>query len=83
MLGHTTLLHFHINPGRIFQDLTANWKGEEFLAEGDLDLWGMNGINDVCTSNLFDGCRRKGTPADILNPVQSARLRTLENFYFT
>ena len=31
------------------QDLTSHWKGEEFLSDGDLDLWGMNGINDVCS----------------------------------
>ncbi|MDK2413416.1 hypothetical protein QHH03_30465, partial [Aphanizomenon sp. 202] len=32
-------------------ELTANWKGDDFLTSGTLDLWGMNGRGDVCTGN--------------------------------
>ncbi|XP_050690913.1 beta-1,3-glucan-binding protein-like isoform X7 [Eriocheir sinensis] len=62
--------------------LMSDWKDEEFLSSGELDLWGMNGQGDVCTSNLFDGCKRTGNSVDILPPVFSARLRSLENFAF-
>ena len=64
------------------QDVTANWKGEEFLYEGDLDLWGMNGVGDVCTGHLHDCCRQQGDQDLILSPVMSARMRTYDNFQF-
>ncbi|XP_042221990.1 beta-1,3-glucan-binding protein-like isoform X1 [Homarus americanus] len=66
-----------IKPG-----LTSEWKSEEFLTSGDLNLWGMNGRGDVCTGNSYYGCNRVGTATNIVNPVTSARLRTLSDFAF-
>nr|ABY89089.1 pattern recognition protein LGBP [Penaeus japonicus] len=63
-------------------DLTSNWKGEEFLSSGNLDLWGMNGRGDVCTGNSYYGCSRVGSSSNIINPITSARLRTMSDFAF-
>ncbi|XP_069170701.1 beta-1,3-glucan-binding protein [Procambarus clarkii] len=63
-------------------DLTSNWQTTDFLSSGDVNLWGMNGRGDVCTGNSYYGCERVGNPVNIINPVISARLRTLENFAF-
>ncbi|XP_047476670.1 beta-1,3-glucan-binding protein-like [Penaeus chinensis] len=63
-------------------ELTSNWKDEAFLTSGTLDLWGMNGQGDVCTANIYSGCSRTGSSADIINPIVSARLRTLSSFAF-
>lgn len=69
-------------PHISLQQLVADWKDEAFLSSGDLDLWGMNGPGDVCTANMWDGCRRIGDPVNIVNPVMSGRLRTLPSFAF-
>lgn len=37
---------------------------------------------DVCTGNSFWGCRREGNPEHIINPIQSARLRSSRGFNF-
>ena len=37
---------------------------------------------DVCTANLDYGCRRMGTATNIINPIQSARLRSARGFSF-
>jgi len=37
---------------------------------------------DQCTSNAFYGCERAGTWANAVNPVQSARIRTVNSFSF-
>ncbi|XP_053646901.1 beta-1,3-glucan-binding protein [Cherax quadricarinatus] len=63
-------------------DLTSNWQTEGFLTSGDLNLWGMNGRGDVCTGNSYYGCERTGNAVNIINPVMSARLRTLSDFAF-
>ncbi|XP_068233194.1 beta-1,3-glucan-binding protein-like isoform X1 [Palaemon carinicauda] len=62
--------------------LMSEWKGEDFLTSGNLNLWGMNGRGDVCTGNAFWGCDRTGTPTNLINPILSARLRTLTDFAF-
>lgn len=31
---------------------------------------------------MWDGCKRKGTPENIINPIRSARVRTLGSFSF-
>eukprot|EP01089_Gocevia_fonbrunei_P018813 TRINITY_DN6466_c0_g1_i1.p1 TRINITY_DN6466_c0_g1~~TRINITY_DN6466_c0_g1_i1.p1 ORF type:complete len:291 (+),score=55.34 TRINITY_DN6466_c0_g1_i1:221-1093(+) len=47
-----------------------------------LDLWGTQ-LADVCTGNAFYGCERtSGAGGNILNPIQSARIRTAESFNF-
>lgn len=37
---------------------------------------------DPCTNEQWDGCERQATRERIINPVQSARLRTLNGFSF-
>nr|XP_006815539.1 PREDICTED: beta-1,3-glucan-binding protein-like [Saccoglossus kowalevskii] len=56
--------------------LTADLYGESYLYNGRLDLWGASPA-DICTGNAWYGCERIGTTNDILNPIQSARLRTV------
>jgi len=50
------------------------------IATASLDLWGGQPA-DTCTSNAFFGCQRDAANG-LLNPVQSARLRTAESFAF-
>lgn len=64
-----------------FQTLTADVYGEAFLSSGMLDIWG-NTPASVCTSNADYGCFRQGTGTNYLNPLQSARLRTVHSFNF-
>ena len=52
-----------------------------FLESGTITLWGGEPA-DQCTSNAFYGCLRTGSASNVLNPVQSARLRTVNSFSF-
>ncbi|KXJ79573.1 hypothetical protein RP20_CCG000362 [Aedes albopictus] len=61
--------------------LLADETGEEFLTSGTLDLNGGSPY-DYCTNPAWDGCERTGTPENPLNPIKSARLRTLRSFNF-
>lgn len=63
-------------------DLVSNWKGDGFVESGELNLWGMNGRGDVCTGNSYYGCARVGSGSTIINPITSARLRTMSDFAF-
>ncbi|XP_053697477.1 beta-1,3-glucan-binding protein-like isoform X2 [Sabethes cyaneus] len=55
--------------------------GEEFLNSGTLDIHGGDPDN-FCTNPAWDGCVRVGSPENILNPVKSARVRTVHSFSF-
>ncbi|XP_064106096.1 beta-1,3-glucan-binding protein-like isoform X2 [Macrobrachium nipponense] len=68
---------FFIKPA-----LVSEWKGEDFLTSGYLNLWGINGRGDVCTGNGYMGCERKGTPENLIPPILSAKLRTMSEFAF-
>jgi beta-glucanase (GH16 family) len=46
-----------------------------------LELWGGTPA-DQCTSNAFYGCSRSSGGGNVINPVQSARLRTANTFSF-
>jgi beta-glucanase (GH16 family) len=46
-----------------------------------LELWGSQPA-DVCTGNSFYGCSRASGGGNVLNPIQSARLRTAGAFSF-
>jgi hypothetical protein len=46
-----------------------------------LELWGSQPA-DVCTGNSFYGCSRASGGGNVLNPIQSARLRTAGTFSF-
>ena len=61
--------------------LTAERLGEAALTSETLDLWGGT-PSSMCTENQFYGCSRTGNGANILNPIQSARIRTAETFNF-
>eukprot|EP00004_Rigifila_ramosa_P019839 TRINITY_DN509_c0_g1_i1.p1 TRINITY_DN509_c0_g1~~TRINITY_DN509_c0_g1_i1.p1 ORF type:complete len:408 (+),score=86.88 TRINITY_DN509_c0_g1_i1:41-1264(+) len=52
-----------------------NWE------DNTIDMWGSSPANQ-CTGAQWYGCFRTGTYENILNPVQSARLRTAETFSF-
>lgn len=68
----------YINP-----TYTANVIGLQNLMGGfNYDNWGSQPA-DVCTGNEFYGCfRTSGAGGNILNPIQSARIRTAQSFNF-
>ncbi|KAK6192409.1 hypothetical protein SNE40_003879 [Patella caerulea] len=55
--------------------LTIDNYGDDFLQSGTLDVWGHTPHNK-CTGNAFYGCARSGSPGNLINPIQSARLRS-------
>lgn len=59
--------------------LTSDNYGEAFLTSGTLDIWGASPA-DQCTGNAYYGCSRSGNPSNLINPIQSARLRTVNSF---
>jgi len=59
--------------------LTSDKYNEAFITSGTLDLWGSTPAS-VCTGNAFYGCLRAGNPVNVINPVQSARLRSTRSF---
>jgi len=62
--------------------LTADTIGEQQLQSGDMNLWGSDPAN-LCTGNAFYGCERTGGGGgNIINPIQSARIRTAQSFTF-
>ncbi|XP_050515651.1 beta-1,3-glucan-binding protein-like [Diabrotica virgifera virgifera] len=61
----------HIKPTFVADEL-----GEQFLQSATVDL------GNKCTNPHNSGCKRTGSPGEILNPVKSARLRTLDTFSF-
>ncbi|XP_039447616.1 beta-1,3-glucan-binding protein-like [Culex pipiens pallens] len=73
--------HFYLRP-----TLTADEFGEEFLTSGTIDL-NQGPTYDRCTDEpswaaQIQGCYRKGSPSRILNPVRSARVRTVNAFAY-
>jgi hypothetical protein len=61
--------------------LTEDRLGPGSVTTQTLDLWGMAPSNK-CTGEAFYGCLRDGNPSNILNPVQSARIRSVHRFNF-
>ncbi|XP_065664112.1 beta-1,3-glucan-binding protein [Hydra vulgaris] len=61
--------------------LTKDTFGEEFLYNGTLNLWGSTPWT-TCTSNLDSGCKRKGSSDSLINPIQSASIRSANKFSF-
>ncbi|KAK9891860.1 hypothetical protein WA026_017348 [Henosepilachna vigintioctopunctata] len=61
--------------------LLADDTGEQFLYSGTLDINGGS-PSDECTNPAWYGCLRTGTPTNILNPIKSARIRSLNSFRF-
>ncbi|XP_030836379.1 beta 1,3-glucanase isoform X1 [Strongylocentrotus purpuratus] len=73
----------YVRDGKLFikPTLTTDKLGEGSLSSGTLDLWGSSPAN-LCTGNAWYGCSRTGSNDNLLNPIQSARLRTVESFSF-
>ena len=68
----------HIQP-----TFTADFLGSEAqLKTGQLDLWGASPA-DQCTGNAFYGCSRSALGSgNYINPITSARLRSVNSFAF-
>ena len=67
----------HIQPS-----LTIDYLGEATMKGGDFAIWG-GAPADTCTSNAFYGCERNAAYGNYINPVMSARLRSVNSFSFT
>ncbi|KDO19786.1 hypothetical protein SPRG_14980 [Saprolegnia parasitica CBS 223.65] len=61
--------------------LTDEAYGQDGVTQGDMDLWGTSPYSS-CSSPQFVGCRKTASGMDILPPVQSARIQTMESFSF-
>jgi len=61
--------------------LMSDHYGEAYLSSGTLDIWGASPA-DQCTGNAYWGCSRTGTATNYLNPIQSARIRSVNSFSF-
>ncbi|KAJ2946934.1 hypothetical protein O0L34_g16278 [Tuta absoluta] len=61
--------------------LSSDQFGEDFLWKNTLNIEG-NAPADSCTYRRWKGCERTGTRDKVLNPVKSARLRTVNSFSF-
>jgi beta-glucanase (GH16 family) len=76
----------YVDDGNLYirPTLTADTIGIENLQGNNYiwDVWGSSPA-DMCTGNQFYGCQRMaGGGGNLLNPIQSARLRTAETFQF-
>jgi beta-glucanase (GH16 family) len=61
--------------------LLADENGEDFLSSGQLDINGGSPA-DECTNPQWYGCARTGTADNYLNPIKSARIRSLYSLSF-
>lgn len=68
--------NLHIRPTMLADDY-----GEDFLYSGTLDING-GAPADACTNPSSYGCSRTGSTTNALNPIKSARIRTVESFSF-
>jgi len=71
----------YVHDGRLFikPTLTEDKYGPGFVTSGTLNLWGSTPAS-LCTGNAYYGCERSGNPTNVINPVQSARLRSVHSF---
>ena len=54
--------------------------GDSAMHSADFNIWGGSPA-DECTSNAFYGCERNAAASgNVLNPIQSARLRSVGKF---
>lgn len=62
--------------------LTNATLGNEGLMSADVNIWGGDPATS-CTNNGYYGCERTGgAGGNVINPIQSARIRTAETFAF-
>jgi len=60
---------------------STEYFGQDITKEGFMvDLWG--GPPDECTTNAFYGCSRSTAGGNIVNPITSARVSTINSFSF-
>jgi hypothetical protein len=60
--------------------LTVDAVGETTLRSGDVNIWGGSSV-EGCTNNQFYGCERNAAASgNVINPVRSARVRSLNSF---
>ncbi|XP_033115164.1 beta-1,3-glucan-binding protein-like isoform X2 [Anneissia japonica] len=74
----------YVRDGKLYikPTLTEDKYGDGFLNSGVLNIWGASPA-DLCTGNYYYGCERSGSASNYINPIQSARLRTVKSFAFT
>lgn len=85
-LYHNNRTNTYVEDGILFihPTLTSERIGEDNLAGNNyrMDMWGGSPV-DECTGNNFYGCERiAGAGGNIINPIQSAKLTTVESFSF-
>ncbi|KAH1020465.1 hypothetical protein HUJ04_010118 [Dendroctonus ponderosae] len=68
--------NLHIRPTFLADDY-----GDDYIYSGTLDVNG-GAPADACTNPAFYGCSRTGTSDNALNPIKTARIRTVESFSF-
>lgn len=61
--------------------LTMDDYDEAFLWNGEINVDGGKPC-DFCTNDLDDGCRKKGNADQIIKPIKSARIRSVNSFSF-
>lgn len=62
--------------------LTEDAIGYQTMVSGDVNIWGGSPA-DECTDNQFYGCERNAAGSgNFINPVRSARIRTVDSFAF-
>eukprot|EP01098_Paradermamoeba_levis_P008399 TRINITY_DN3483_c0_g1_i2.p1 TRINITY_DN3483_c0_g1~~TRINITY_DN3483_c0_g1_i2.p1 ORF type:complete len:390 (+),score=103.59 TRINITY_DN3483_c0_g1_i2:83-1252(+) len=60
--------------------LTSDKIGDANVLNGyTMDMWGLDPPSQ-CTGNAFYGCFRQSNGANIINPIQSALVRTIDSF---
>ncbi|CAG7835655.1 unnamed protein product [Allacma fusca] len=82
-LYHNNRSNSYVEYGKLYikPTLTSDKYGESFLTSGILDLNGATPA-DSCTGAQWSGCRKEGSSVNIINPVMSARIRTVNSFSF-
>jgi len=83
-LYHNSRNNSYVRDGVLYlkPTLLSDVIGEGKVLQGHrYDMWGSQPA-DLCTGNQWWGCERTSTPANMLNPITSARLRTAESFTF-
>lgn len=85
-LYHNNRSNSFVQDGVLFikPTLTENRIGRENLNGNNyvMDMWGGSPV-DQCTGNNFYGCSRTaGAGGNMLNPIQSAKLTTVNSFSF-
>uniref|UniRef100_A0A1S4GLP0 Uncharacterized protein n=1 Tax=Anopheles gambiae TaxID=7165 RepID=A0A1S4GLP0_ANOGA len=72
-----------VREGNLFirPTLTVDEFGEPFLRSGVLNVHGGSPA-EQCTKHSPDGCERTGSHGQVLNPVKSASIRTVDSFAF-